>query len=46
MIASLPTLESAHIAVIGLGYVGLPLLIALSKHYRTIGFDINPTRIE
>ena len=46
MLAPLPTLESAHIAVIGLGYVGLPLLMALSKHYPTIGFDINPTRIE
>ena len=33
------------IAVIGLGYVGLPLALEFSKKYRTIGFDINPKRI-
>ena len=31
----------AHIAVIGLGYVGLPLAIELSKKYDVLGFDIN-----
>lgn len=34
------------IAVIGLGYVGLPLLYAFSKKYQTAGFDINKERIE
>ncbi len=34
------------IAVVGLGYVGLPLAVALAKHFSVIGFDINPTRIE
>lgn len=35
------------VAVIGLGYVGLPVALALSKHYpNTIGFDINPHRID
>jgi UDP-N-acetyl-D-galactosamine dehydrogenase len=34
------------VAVIGLGYVGLPLAIALAKHFSVIGFDINETRIE
>jgi len=34
------------IAVVGLGYVGLPLAVALAKHFPVIGFDINPTRIE
>ena len=29
------------IAVIGQGYVGLPLAIELAKHYPVIGFDIN-----
>jgi len=29
-----------------LGYVGLPLAVALAKHFSVIGFDINPTRIE
>lgn len=33
------------IAVIGLGYVGLPLAFEFSKKYDTIGFDINPQRI-
>ncbi len=34
------------IAVIGLGYVGLPLAIAFGKIYKTIGFDINQDRIK
>jgi UDP-N-acetyl-D-galactosamine dehydrogenase len=34
------------IAVIGLGYVGLPVAIALGKAARTIGFDVNPKRVE
>ena len=34
------------IAVIGLGYVGLPLAIEFAKKYHTIGFDINPKRIK
>ncbi len=33
------------IGLIGLGYVGLPLAVEFGKHYPTIGFDINPTRI-
>lgn len=33
------------IAIIGLGYVGLPLAIEFGKKYPTLGFDINPTRI-
>lgn len=35
-----------RIAVIGLGYVGLPLAVALAKHFFVTGFDINPTRIQ
>ena len=34
------------IAIIGLGYVGLPLALAFSKHYETIGYDIDKKRIE
>ncbi len=34
------------IAVVGLGYVGLPLAVALSKHFEVLGFDVNPKRIE
>ena len=31
--------------VIGLGYVGLPLFLRLSKRYQTLGFDVNSKRI-
>jgi UDP-N-acetyl-D-galactosamine dehydrogenase len=34
------------IAVIGLGYVGLPLALAFSKHYQVIGYDLDHARIE
>ena len=34
------------IAVIGQGYVGLPLAIAFSKHFFVVGYDINERRIE
>ena len=34
------------IALIGLGYVGLPLAVEFGKNIKTIGFDINPSRIE
>ena len=34
------------IAVIGLGYVGLPLAVAFGKKYSTVGFDINQKRVE
>ncbi|MEN7550567.1 Vi polysaccharide biosynthesis UDP-N-acetylglucosamine C-6 dehydrogenase TviB [Rapidithrix thailandica] len=34
------------IAIIGLGYVGLPLAVEFGKKYPTIGFDINETRIQ
>ncbi len=34
-----------QIAVIGLGYVGLPLAVAFAKHLSTVGFDVNPKRI-
>lgn len=33
------------IAIIGLGYVGLPLAVEFGKKYKTIGFDINEKRI-
>ena len=35
-----------RLAIIGLGYVGLPLAVEFGKKYDTIGFDINATRIE
>src|SRR6056297_2455617 len=41
----LPDIESSRIAIIGLGYVGLPLALEFAKKFQTIGFDINATRI-
>ena len=41
MIASLPS----KVAIVGLGYVGLPLAMAFSKVVQTIGFDISQNRI-
>jgi UDP-N-acetyl-D-galactosamine dehydrogenase len=38
--------QGAHIAVIGMGYVGLPLAVAFARHWPTLGFDANKTRIE
>ena len=35
-----------RIAVIGLGYVGLPLAAALSDHFETLGYDIDAARID
>lgn len=34
------------VSVVGLGYVGLPVAVAFGKAGRTVGFDINPARIE
>ncbi len=34
------------LAIIGLGYVGLPLAVEYGKYYDTIGFDINERRVE
>lgn len=39
-------LESLHIGIIGLGYVGLPLAVEFGKKYNTIGFDINEPRVK
>lgn len=33
------------VAIIGLGYVGLPLAVEFGKRYPTVGFDINPQRV-
>jgi UDP-N-acetyl-D-glucosamine/UDP-N-acetyl-D-galactosamine dehydrogenase len=38
-------LNELKIAIIGLGYVGLPLAVEFGKKYQTIGFDINQGRI-
>lgn len=38
-------MDSPHIVVVGLGYVGLPLAVALAGRFETVGLDIDPVRI-
>lgn len=33
--------QKSSVAAIGPGYVGLPLAVALARHFSVIGFDIN-----
>ena len=42
----LPTLDSARIAIAGLGYVGLPLAVEFGKRYPTIGYDVHSARVD
>ena len=51
MSVSLPSIASFHqgahsVAVVGLGYVGLPLAVAFARHFNVIGFDLNAARVE
>ena len=39
-------MQSTKICVIGLGYVGLPLARLFSTKFKTIGFDLNQTRVD
>ena len=39
-------MDSIKIAVIGLGYVGLPLARLFSTKYKTLGFDMNQSRVD
>jgi UDP-N-acetyl-D-glucosamine/UDP-N-acetyl-D-galactosamine dehydrogenase len=43
--ATPPTLENLRIAIIGLGYVGLPLAVYLARRFPVIGFDVKPQRV-
>lgn len=45
MAVSLPDFATSKVAIIGLGYVGLPLAVELGKQRPVIGFDINKDRI-
>lgn len=38
-------MQNTHIAIIGLGYVGLPLAVEFGKKYPVLGFDINKARL-
>ncbi|RJG49389.1 nucleotide sugar dehydrogenase [Motilimonas pumila] len=37
---------SRKVAIIGLGYVGLPLAVEFAKHYDVVGFDVSQKRVE
>jgi UDP-N-acetyl-D-glucosamine/UDP-N-acetyl-D-galactosamine dehydrogenase len=39
------TLRKCRLAVVGLGYVGLPLAVEFGKRFETLGFDVKPERI-
>src|SRR6058998_1794509 len=38
--------DMSTVAVVGLGYVGLPLAVAFGKKFRTIGFDLSAEKVE
>ena len=42
----LPESGDIKIAIIGLGYVGLPLAVYMARHFDVIGFDVQPDRVD
>ena len=38
-------IKEKKIAIIGLGYVGLPLAVEFGQKYRTVGYDLNKKRV-
>ncbi len=40
------SLKDMKIAVVGLGYVGMPLAVALAKYGAVVGYDVNETRVQ
>ena len=38
--------KKINISILGMGYVGLPLAVEAGKYFKTIGFDINKSKIE
>lgn len=42
----LKSLSESKIAIIGLGYVGLPLAVAFGEKFATVGYDIDPKRVD
>ena len=39
-------MKNKKLAVIGLGYVGLPLAVEFGKKFEVIGFDVNKNRVD
>lgn len=44
--AMLTPIQDSKIAIIGLGYVGLPLAAAFAEKFKTVGYDIDPKRVD
>lgn len=42
----LKSLSESKIAIVGLGYVGLPLAVAFAEKFATVGYDIDPKRVD
>ena len=38
--------KKKSLAVVGLGYVGLPIALEFARHFKVVGFDINKARID
>lgn len=38
--------KTLKIAVVGLGYVGMPLAVAFGRHFKTVGYDVSTSRID
>jgi len=45
-VSSGESVKASRVAVIGLGYVGLPLAAALARHFPTVGIDIDQGRVD
>lgn len=45
-VAKLPNPQTSIVSVVGLGYVGLPLMVGFADDARTIGFDIDQEKVE
>jgi UDP-N-acetyl-D-glucosamine/UDP-N-acetyl-D-galactosamine dehydrogenase len=43
--AQLPSLADVHVAVVGLGYVGLPVAAFIGPHFPVVGFDVSHKRV-
>ncbi|WP_297338006.1 nucleotide sugar dehydrogenase [Algoriphagus sp.] len=42
----LKPINESKIAIVGLGYVGLPLAAAFAEKFKTVGYDIDPNRVD
>src|SRR6266404_4031586 len=38
--------RTARVGILGLGYVGLPLVLEFGKHFRVAGFDTDPKKVD